>query len=218
MEIGSAFSYMFQDENWIKKILIGGIVALIPIVNFAALGYLVQVIRNVRDGQALPLPEWDQFGAYFKSGLMLALIYLVYLIPVFIVSCLQSVIPMAMEGLGSQGEDITAALGIVTACLSCVSGLWGLLVGILFPAILVRYAEVGTFGCGFQFGDIIAIIKANIGSYIIVLLLTWVAQGIIAPLGLILCVVGVIFTMFWAYLVTGNLVGQYAAQIRYRTT
>jgi hypothetical protein len=215
MDIGSAFTYMFEDENWIKKILIGGIVSLIPIVNFAALGYVVQVIRNVRDGRAVPLPEWDQFGEYFKSGLFLGLIYLVYLIPIFILSCVQGAVPALLESAG--GEDIATVLSIVLGCVSCLMGVWGLLVGIMFPAIMVRFADVGTFGSGFQFGDILAIIKANIGSYIIVLLLSWVASGIIAPLGLILCVVGVIFTVFWAYLVTGNLVGQYAAQIRQQT-
>ena len=215
MEIGSAFTYMFEDENWIKKVLIGGVVALIPVANFAALGYLVQVIRNVRDGRALPLPEWDQFGEYFKSGLFLFLIYLVYLIPIIILSCIQGGVPVLMESMGS--DETTAALGILVTCVSCVMGLWGLLIGILFPAILVRFAELGTFGSGFQFGDLLAIIKANIGSYIIVLLLMWVAQGIIAPLGLILCVVGVIFTVFWSYLVSGNLIGQYAAQMRQQT-
>ncbi len=214
MDIGSSFTYMFEDEDWIKKILIGGIVAIIPIVNFAAFGYLVQVIRNVRDGQALPLPEWDQFGEYFKNGLFLALIYIIYLIPIFILSCLQSVIPAALAQGGSN--DAANAMSVVMICFSCLMGVWGLLVGILFPAILVRFAEVGTFGSGFQFGELLAIIKVNIGSYIVVLLLMWVAQGIIAPLGVILCVVGVIFTMFWSYLMSGNLVGQYAAQARNR--
>ncbi|PWH20913.1 MAG: hypothetical protein DDG58_00470, partial [Ardenticatenia bacterium] len=84
MDIGIAFSYMFQDRDWLKKILIGGVISLIPIVNFAALGYVVQLVRNVRDGQDLPLPEWDQFGEYFVSGLYLFLVYVVYAIPIIL--------------------------------------------------------------------------------------------------------------------------------------
>ena len=53
MDIGLSFSYMFEDKDWIKKILIGGLISLIPIVNFAALGYVVQLVRNTRDGRPL---------------------------------------------------------------------------------------------------------------------------------------------------------------------
>jgi hypothetical protein len=209
MDIGSSFTYMFEDENWIKKILIGGIVAIIPIVNFAALGYLVQVIRNTRDGHPTPLPEWDQFGAYFMDGLWIALIILVYLIPVILLLCLQLV---GTAALGSS-KDSESIVGILSSCFICLMSLWGLVVAVLIPAILVRYAEVGEFMAGFRFGEVFSIITANVGSYIVVLLLMWVAS-FIGQLGIILCVIGVIFTFFWSYLVGGNLMGQLATQIR----
>jgi len=209
MDIGSSFTYMFEDENWLKKLLIGGIVAIIPIVNFAALGYLVQVIRNTRDGHPTPLPEWDQFGAYFMDGLWIFLIILVYLIPVFLLLCVQVVSTMA---LGSN-KDAESAVAILSSCLSCLMGLWGLVVAILIPAVLIRYAEVGEFMAGFRFSEVFSVITANIGGYVVVLLLMWVAS-FVGQLGIILCVIGVIFTSFWANLVGGNLIGQLAAQIR----
>jgi hypothetical protein len=208
MDIGSSFTYMFEDEDWIKKILIGGVVALIPIVNFAAIGYLIQTLRNVRDGQPLPLPEWDQFGQYFMDGLWVFLIFLVWAIPIILVACLQGI---GTAVLAEANEDVASAVGIVSACFSCLMGLWGLVLGIIGPAILIRYAEVGEFMAGFRFSEVFAVITANIGNYIIVMLLIWVAS-FVASLGVILCVVGVIFTQFWSYLVAGNLMGQLAAQ------
>ncbi|UCC88231.1 MAG: DUF4013 domain-containing protein [Anaerolineales bacterium] len=207
MDIGSSFTYMFQDEGWIKKIVIGGVVSLIPILNLAAIGYVIQVIRNVRDGQPLPLPEWDQFGQYFKDGLWIFLIFLVWAIPIILVACLQAVGTAAL----AENEDMASAIGIISACFSCVMALWGLVIGIVSPAIMIRYAEVGEFMAGFRFGEIFSFISANVGSYIVVALLIWVA-GLIASLGVILCVVGIIFTQFWSYLVGGNLMGQLAAQ------
>jgi hypothetical protein len=205
MDIGSSFAYMFEDKDWIKKILIGGVVTLIPIVNFAAFGYVVQIIRNVRDGQPLPLPEWDEFGQYFKDGLWVFLIFLVWSLPFILVGCLQ--------GIGSSVlADNDDLIGVISVCFGCLYALWGLVVAIVSPAILVRYAEVGEFMAGFRFGEIFGLISANVGNYIIVLLLIGVVTSIIAPLGIILCVVGVIFTQFWSYLVAGNLVGQLAAQ------
>jgi len=47
MDIGKAFSFVTEDSDALKKILIGGIISMIPIVNFAAMGYIVEVIRRV---------------------------------------------------------------------------------------------------------------------------------------------------------------------------
>ena len=209
MDIGSSFTYMFEDENWLKKLLIGGIVAIIPIVNFAAFGYIIQIIRNTRDGHPTPLPEWDQFGAYFMDGLWIFLIMLVYLIPVILLSCIQGVGTAAL----ANSQDAESIVAILSGCLSCLMGLWSLVVAVILPAVMIRYAEVGEFMAGFRFGEIFSVITANVGSYIVVLLLMWVAS-FIGQLGIILCVIGVIFTSFWSYLVGGNLMGQLAAQIR----
>ena len=81
------------------------------------------------------------------------------------------------------------------------------------PAIMIRFAESGQFNAGFQFGEIFSFISANVGNYIIVIILIWVA-GLIASLGVILCVIGVIFTQFWSYLVAGNLMGQLAGEVQ----
>ena len=206
MDIGSSFSYMFKDEGWVKKILIGGVVGAIPIVNWAAMGYMIQIIRNVRDGQALPLPEWDEFGKYFMDGLWLFLILLVWSIPIIVVSCLWLV---AGAALGQNGE-VSNAYGAIAVCFGCLVTFWGLVVAAVSPAIMIRFAESGEFNSGFQFGDIVSFISADVGNYIIVILLWWLAS-LIAALGLILCFIGVIFTQFWSYLVAGNLMGQFAA-------
>ena len=205
MDIGSSFTYMFQDKDWIKKILIGGVVGFIPIVNFAAIGYMIQIIRNVREGQALPLPEWDEFGKYFVDGLWIFLIFLVWSIPIIIVACLYGI---GAAAVGDSG-DLQGAYGVVSTCFSCLMVLWGFVIFAASPSIMIRFAESGQFNAGFQFGEIFSFISNNVGNYIIVIVLIWVA-GLIASLGVILCVIGVIFTQFWSYLVAGNLMGQLA--------
>jgi hypothetical protein len=210
MDIGASFGYMFQDEDWIKKIAIGGIVGLIPIVNFAAIGYMIQVLRNVRAGQVLPLPEWDQFGQYFMDGLWIFLIALVWSIPALLVACLQAIGGAAIAN-NANNDQIAATYSVISVCFSCLIGLWSLVVAIFIPAILVRFAEVGDFMAGFRFGELFNFISINVGNYVIVLILMWVAS-LIASLGVILCVIGVIFTQFWAYLVSGHLLGQLAGQ------
>ncbi len=213
MDIGSSFTFMFQDRDWLKKILIGGVISLIPIVNFAAMGYIVQLIRNVRDGEMLPLPEWDQFGECFVSGLYLFLVYVVYSLPIILLACLQGVGTFMLGGVGdsSAAEDVATMYAIASACLSCLMGVWGLFIGVISPALWVRFAETGAFGATLSLSGWWSVMRANLGNYLIVLILFWLVLTFLAPLGAIACVVGIIFTQFWAYLVVGNLMGQLAA-------
>ncbi|MCB0211199.1 MAG: DUF4013 domain-containing protein [Anaerolineae bacterium] len=216
MDIGSAFTYMFDDEEWIKKLAIGGAVALVgailtPILIGIALllplsGYMIDVLRNVRDGQPRPLPEWSDWGGLFRTGLFVFVIGLVYNIPVIILACgsgiVQSVAPQ-------MDPDTADALMIAGACLSCLQIVVSLICNLFVPAAIIRYAQFNTVSSAFQFGEIFSFIRNNIGDYIIVVLLSWVAS-VIAGFGVILCVVGVFFTFFWSYLVSANLYGQLA--------
>jgi hypothetical protein len=72
----------------------------------------------------------------------------------------------------------------------------------------MKYAVTGEFGAAFRIGELFALIKKNIGGYIVVMLLSWVA-GLIGGLGEIACLIGVVFTMFYAVLVIAHLYGQY---------
>ena len=77
--------YMFKDANWLSKILVGALVSLVPILNFASYGYAVQTTRNIRDDEATPLPGWSgSIGKFFGEGLKLFVIGLLYSIPLWI--------------------------------------------------------------------------------------------------------------------------------------
>jgi hypothetical protein len=218
MDIGSAFTYMFDDQDWIKKIAIGGgitlaAVILLPIVVGLALflplsGYMLETLKNVRDGRPTPLPEWANFGDLFSKGLMVFVIWLVYNLPSIIFSCASAGINIATANPDID-PDMATTLGIISACVSCIQIIVSLIANALLPAGIIRYAEYGSLGSAFQFGEIFNFIKNNIGDYIIVVLLGWVA-GLLAAFGLILCLVGIFFTGFWSTLVTANLYGQLA--------
>ncbi len=196
MDIGRGFTYAFDDEDWLKKILIGGVVTLVPILNFVAIGYALRATKNASEGQDLPLPEWDDWGGDFVRGLLLFLAGLIYSLPTIIVMVLGVAFGAALD------SDACVWLAY------CPGILWAIVVGVAFPALWLKFAKEEQFGSFFQFGQIWAFIRDNISDYIIAVLMIWVAEIIASIVGSVACGIGLIFTTFWAYLVQAQLLGQ----------
>jgi hypothetical protein len=198
-DLGKAFTYMFEDQNWVTKILLGGVFVLLSIIlvgiPFVA-GYSVEVVQNVMAEKPSPLPEWDHLGDKFMKGLVIAIGIFILYIPAIILSM-----------IGSFLQGRSGAFVAVGCLFSCVTFVYEIALGLILPAIYIKYAERPEFGSIFKFNDFYAMISANIGNYIVVLVLSIVAS-IIAVFGLIGLCIGVIFTGFWAYLVAAYLYGQ----------
>ena len=216
MDIGKSFTYMFDDERWVQKLVIGGLLALvsvIPLVNvFTApviMGYSLRLLRNVAQKEEKPLPEWDDWGGDWVRGILAILAGIIYAIPIWIVS-LFSWIASYMAGYNDPAQ-VDGFLGFCMVVLSCLSALWGLLIAIVYPAAQIKYATEGQFASFFKFGEIFPFIRDNLSNYIVAILLTLVA-GLIGGLGVILCVIGFFFTYFWALLVESHLYGQVKAE------
>lgn len=209
MDIAKSFTYVFDDEQWLTKVLLGAVFTLlgfflvgIPFV----FGYWLDTLRNVADGAARPLPDWSNLGDKFGRGLQGIVIMLVYYIPVIILACLVFAVSIPASS-GGQRSDGNVALSALAACLNCLQLIVSLVIGFITPAALIRFAETNSIAAAFQFGKVINLITSNLGNYVIATVLYWVAS-IIAAFGLILCGVGILFTSFWAILVMAHLYGQ----------
>jgi len=197
---------MFDDEDWLVKILLGGVFTLLSGILIGipfVLGYMLEVIRRVARRDPELLPDWDNLGEKFVQGLVLMVILAIWLIPLWILGCFQSamIIPLA------ENQDAAGWVAMLVSCTGCLSILWSVLVALFTPAIYTRYAVTGQFSSAFQFGEIWNFTTKNFVNVLIALLLAWVA-GLIGSFGVILCVIGVVFTGFWATLVGAHLYGQ----------
>ena len=211
MDFGKAFTYVSEDPDWLKKIGLGGVIAIVPILNFAVAGYSLEVSRRVINNEPRPLPEWDDIGGKLVKGFLVAVIGLVYGLPNILLSCVSQVAAQAPQLLssGSKSPDqtILTIMLVVTACFSCLSFLYSLFMMVVLPAAIGNYAAKGQLGAAFRFGEVFGLVQKNIGTYLMVLLIS-IAAGIVAALGLIACVIGVIFTAFYSQLVMGHAIGQ----------
>jgi hypothetical protein len=230
LDIRRALEYIGEDPRASEKLGLGALVSLAPILNLAAVGYEVEVARRVAQGQPRPLPEWNDLRRLWVQGAGLGLAYFVYGLPMLlivfsgmtvvfvgIVFSIQS--ESARSGAGPQTP--AAVLGIFLA-LFAVAFVYGLIFGLLRPAILAEYAQRGTFRACFDFGAMWRFIRRDPGDYLLLWLaeqaLGWIislplffvvfAVGFIpfaGPLAVALIAAGV---GFFLILFNGHLVGQ----------
>jgi hypothetical protein len=187
--IGRSFTYMFQDKDWVQKILIGAVFGLLSLVVIGipfVLGYLLQVARQASQGKELPLPAWDDLGEKFVSGLLFIIIGVIYSVPLAIVYIVLLLIP---------------CLGWLAMIFLAIS------VAIIVPYVAVRFARSGNIGDAFDISGMWTFLQRNFGNLVLVWLMS-VVLHIIAWFGLLALIVGVLFTMFWAELAIFYLYGR----------
>jgi hypothetical protein len=205
MDFGLAFSYVFEDEDWVKKLAVASVLCLTVIGIIPVLGWGLEVISRVIKDEPEPLPDWSEFGQYFVKGILIALVIFIYFLPITVLGSCNAGIGSL---LGNTGDDYAAPLfWILTSCLSCLYFIYGLGVSLIIPAALGNYAASGEFGSVFKLGEIFRIVKNNLGNYGLVFL-GMLLSYIIAPIGTIACVIGVAVTTAYAILFNSHLMGQ----------
>ncbi|MBC8161628.1 MAG: DUF4013 domain-containing protein [Roseiflexaceae bacterium] len=208
MDIGKAFGFVTEDEKWISKVLIGGLVLLVPIVNFALFGYALKVAENVARGDARPLPEWSEFGDLFMRGLYFVIISVVYQLPTFILYCvLIAIVGGAAAALENNPDSASGGAFALLLCLYPLIFILAIVGGVLSYIAAARYIAKGTLAEAFKFGEVFATLRNNLGKWVIFFLVVILA-GIVGQLGIIACGIGVLFTGAYAYFVIGHALGQ----------
>jgi hypothetical protein len=185
MNCTRAFSFMFEDKNWIVKIILGAIFNLLSVILIGLpflFGYLLELARNSAEGKEIPLPEWDNLGDKFARGLVYTIIIIIYSLPGIILS-------------------------FIPCIRYCLGPLYFVALMFVIPYITLKYARTGSFEDCFRFNEMIDFVKKNINNLVIVVLLV-IALQIIATFGVLALVVGVFFTTFWANLAIYYLYGK----------
>jgi len=225
MDINRAFRFVFEDRQWISKLLIGVLMSVLAFFILPALilqGYMVSIVRRVMNQDGEPLPEWTDWGKLLKDGFFVTIATLIWSLPFLIVLFIGIA---ATIGFGNLSNESLAAAGasgagLLVACLGIL-----FVVALLFitPAIYIQYAIKDEFGACFRFGEILDIIRSHLADILIAFLVTIVA-GI--AISLVVGLLGIIPCLGWiaAFLiglavgpyitfVTGHLYGQIAAKV-----
>ena len=207
MDIMEEIKFPSKDIEWVQKVLIGGVVLIIPIVNLIAFGYLLKVMKGAMDGKP-GMPKWDDWENLFMKGLMVAIISLIYLIiPILILLVSAgSIVAAALSGnMGLMMGAIAGALGGVLIAL-----LLALVFGFLLPMALSMYVRENNFSAALRFNEVISRIGSVFGDYltvfVVVIALSFVLGVLsgIPLLGFLIMIFGNFYTGAVAYNMFGE--------------
>jgi len=223
IDIGRAIQHPTEDQNWPSKLGIGALISIVPILNFALVGYAIEHIKNTSDGMDVPLPTWDNVGDKLMDGLRLIVVTSVLALPIIALTCIFGVLGGGLAALSSnQGEVRDAAVagfGLIGLVLSCLTFLYGLLLAYLSPSVYIRYTRTREIGASLRIGELFSISRVNTGDYllifVVIIAIAFVIGLIVGVLNFIPCL-GQILSLVIALLVGpylvvlfANLCGQY---------
>jgi Protein of unknown function (DUF4013) len=191
-------SLQYPIGDWVKIIILG-IILIIPIVNFIGLGYYLRIIRSTLTGSN-ELPDFEYVGELFLDG-----------IKILIVSIIYGVIPLIFYSLSvvfarsATVASSTTTSSVFSSYLPALSGISAVffIIAVIFTIIISIFAYMGIvnmvynnneIGAALRYSEILDRIETiGWGNYII----WWIALTLIITVaGFIIDIVGGILLFF----------------------
>ncbi len=227
MDFGKAFTFFYEDQQWVTKMVIGALIMLLsPFLLMVPLllvyGYEVAITRNVIKGVEKPLPAWEDWAGFFKDGAYLFLAKLVYALPLLLLMCV-SLSVFVLPAFSGGSEDLAAALAgtafIIWLLLSCLLVLLGLAFAVISPIINVQYVRTNDLSACFRFGEIWGMVRDNFGDLAMIVLgiiLANLVVSVVASVSVITICGPIVLGLagpVWVRMVSGHLTGQLARKL-----
>lgn len=139
-----------------KKLLMGIVLSIIPIVNLVAIGYQLKCAKTAMSKKFV-LPEWEDYGDLFVKGLLMIVISGIYmLLPLVILVLAGGAAIISYLGGAAAGME---AAGMTAALAGAGIGmglglLLALIISYVLPVAILRYVETNRFGAAFSLGTV----------------------------------------------------------------
>ena len=206
LDFARALTYIKDDPQWLTKLLIGSLMVLASMILIGVpflLGYYQRTIKRTFDGEAYPLPDWDDWGGFFMDGLkVLALMFahvMAFMLPVMGCFCGLGALMSAGQHAGDGAGGALAAVGVLgMVVVYGVIFIVALALSIYLPAAQTRLAITDNLAAAFSPGANVAFIRRNPMNYLLSLVVMLVSN-FIAQFGVLLLCVGILPASVWAY-------------------
>jgi hypothetical protein len=181
------------------------ILAVFGIGFFILAGYFIQITQRAMRNEERVLPDWAGIGQKLVLGIKIVIVYLVYLLPVILLMI--PLFPLAILTDRPEAGDIVGLISLVYFfgfVLLIVP--YSIALTIASPIINYRFALNESIGDALDIGAIIKDFGKNWQNVLVVVLITIGVQSF-AWIGVVLFIVGVLFTMLYSYMVPAYLSG-----------
>lgn len=196
--------FPFKDSGSRNRLLIASALGfasfIIPIIPWLfILGYAGAIMKQIIvDKQEPSMPDWNNWNEYISLGGKLFGVNLIYSIPIFIPMLLGyfgMMLPAFMELLSGNSHSFSNSdqfLGITMLfsfggmALFGVGMLFSIVLWVFLPPALAHVVAKDSFSAGFQFRDWWKIFRANIGGFILSLV---IAGGLYMALMLVIQII-----------------------------
>jgi hypothetical protein len=181
MDFKRGLTFLVQDPQWLAKIAVGTLISLVPILNFAAVGYSLDVLRNVYHGRETPLPEWNNLGEKFVRGLLGVVIQFLWSLPILLLACPFYIIALASIAGSSNGDEIGVIGGLAMFCAIALALVGSLVLAPFIMAAYARYAVTNNLSEAMP-GPVLREVRGNVRPWLLTI-------GVVIAFGIFIAVV-----------------------------
>jgi len=186
-------------SGW-KTVLLGIIISIVPVLNFATYGFGLNCARKPYDKRA---PAWSRFGSLWVEGLLAIIIILLYLLPAII---------LLLWGLLAEEFALWQMISI---------GILGVIAYYFLPMAWLEFANNG-FGAAFKFSKIVKLCFHGkyFGAWLLLFILVTCIGLVLNLLALLLAITVVLpvilggFAAFWLTVFSFTVYGQLYEELR----
>ena len=195
--IADAFVWPVRDPDWMGKVVIMGLILLIPIVGgIDGLGWMLVTLDRLRAGEEkLPPANFNYLG----RGAPLFVVFLVYYLGLALIGAALYVPAFLILSQQSQGSLnaflVLLAFGLMLLTLSAVT-LGSLALIFATPAIVIA-VDRGGIAEGLRVGAVLGRARLSVVNTLIAGLML-IAAEFVGQLGGLACLIGVVFTSAYA--------------------
>lgn len=195
--ITEAFTWPLRDPEWLQKLLVIALILLIPIVgSINGLGWMLASLDRLRAGEERLAPA---NLSYLGRGLRLFAVELVYGLAIAAVALVIYIPSFALAihaGQGSANPALISVAVLLYLLAFSVTTILSLALNFAIPAIVLATDSGGING-GIQVGAVIRRVRMNLTNTLIAGLML-IAASFVGSLGIVLCIIGVLFTSAYA--------------------
>lgn len=195
--ITEAFVWPVRDPEWVVKILIIGLINLIPIVGaINGIGWMLASMDRLRAGEEKLAPANLDYLGRGARVFVVELVYAIVVVAIGMLAYLPALAITVQQNNGHANASLIALAFLLTLAAFGLIALGSLAYTFMLPALILATDAHG-IAAGLHVADVVKRCRANPMNTLIAGLML-IAASFVSSLGVIACGIGAVFTAAYA--------------------